>query len=141
MKKMLISLAVVSGLLVGSNAWARVVVHAGPVHVGVGRPAVRPVPVHRPVHVAPRPVVARPPVLRPPVVAAPRPVVVAAPRPVVVAAPRPVVTAPQIVTVPAPIPVPATTAANATLRARRLLNAIHREVEEAVEDALQSQNQ
>ena len=29
MKKMLISLAVVSGLLVGSDAWARVVVHAG----------------------------------------------------------------------------------------------------------------
>ena len=138
MKKMLISLAVVSGLLVGSEAWARVVVHAGPVHVGVGRPAVRPVAVHRPVHVAPRPVVVRPPVLRPAVVAAPRPVVVA-PRPVVTA-PRPVVTAPRIVTVPTPVPVPAITAADATLRARRLLNAIHHEVEEAVEDALQSQN-
>ena len=118
MKKILISLAALAALCVGSEAWARVVVRAGQVRVAVGRPVVRPAYVHRPVYVAPRPVV------------------VPAPRPVVVPVPRPVVTSSTVVT-PAPI-APATIEA---IRARRLRNAIHQEVEQAVQEALGSQNQ
>jgi hypothetical protein len=110
MKKVLISLAALAALCVGSEAWARVVVRAGPVRVAVGRPVVRPAYVPRPVYVAPRPVV--------------------------VPAPLPVVTSSTAVT-PAPI-APATAEA---IRARRLRNAIHQEVEQAVQEALGSQNQ
>lgn len=110
MKKMLISLAALAALFVGSDAWARVVVHAGPVRVAVGRPVVRAAYVRRPLYVVPRPVV--------------------------VPVPRPVVTSPAVVTAPAVAP-----ATVEAIRARRLLNAVHREVEKAVQGALGSQNQ
>jgi hypothetical protein len=112
MKTLLISLTVASVMLVGSVASAAVVVHAGPVHVGVGvgRRPIHPVHVHRPVLA--------------------RPVV----RPVVV----PVVP-PAVAPVPAPHPVVGVSAR--IVRARRILNAIQEEVEEEVQEALESSEQ
>jgi hypothetical protein len=115
MKKLLISAVVASVFFTGSWASAAVVVHAGPVHVGIGRSLARPAFAHRPVYAPVRPVVVRPPL------------------------PRPVIAAPTtVVTPPAVTPAPVTGSAAAAIRARRLLNAIHAEVEDAVEDALKS---
>jgi hypothetical protein len=112
MKTLLYSLVMAGVLGFGSEASARVVVHVGPVHVGVGRVA-RPAVVHRR-HVAARRVVR------------------SAVRPVVVPAPQVVVPAPPAASVPA---AEALHAARA-LRAERISNAIQQEVEERVEDAL-----
>ena len=68
MKTFLMTLTMACALAACSTASARVVVHAGPVHVGVGRPVVR----HHVRYV--RPVVARP------VIVAPAPVIVPVPR-------------------------------------------------------------
>ena len=71
MKTFLTTLTMACALAACSTASARVVVHAGPVHVGVGRPAVRhhvryyrPV-VARPVIVAPAPAIIPAPALTP----------------------------------------------------------------------------
>lgn len=71
MKTFLTTLAIVCALSVGSTATAGVFVHAGPVSVGIGRPAVRHYWPHA--YGVVRPVVARP------VVAVPAPAIVPAP--------------------------------------------------------------
>lgn len=53
MKSLLMSLVVSSACLVAANASAGVFVHAGPVHVAVGRPIGHVYAVHRPVVVRP----------------------------------------------------------------------------------------
>ena len=68
MKTFLMTLTMACALAACSTASARVVVHAGPVHVGVGRPVVR----HHVRYV--RPVVARPVI-----VVAPAPAIIRAP--------------------------------------------------------------
>jgi hypothetical protein len=69
-KSLLISLVLSGAFLAGSTASAAVFVHAGPVHVAVGRPVGHVHPVYRPVAV--RPIVAAP-------VIAPRPAAVLPP--------------------------------------------------------------
>jgi hypothetical protein len=71
MKTQLISLTAVALLCVAQNASAAIFVHAGPVHVGIGRPAVVR-PIHNHWGYIP-PVVARPvtPVVRPIIAPAP----------------------------------------------------------------------
>ena len=132
MKTRIAILAVMGALWMSVNASAAVVVHAGPVHVGVGvgRPA------HRPVIVRPRPVVARPVVARP-IVAAPRPVLAPVVRPVPVAVPT---VAASTGVVPATGADLTDAATRARIRAARLRHAIHQEAEAAVEHALQHAN-
>jgi hypothetical protein len=112
MKTYLIPLSLAAALWLGSNASAAIFVHAGPVHVGIGRPVARSFYAHRPVYFRPTPVVVRPaaPIYRP-------------------------------VLAPAPIVNSSTLQAARELRAARIRNAIHEETQQAVQDALSaSQN-
>jgi hypothetical protein len=70
MKTQLLSLSAAALLLMACNAKAAVFVHAGPVHVGIGHAAVRPI---HPYWGYAAPVVARPvtPVIRPVIAPAP----------------------------------------------------------------------
>jgi hypothetical protein len=109
MKSMLLCSLALAGMVgFGSDASAAIVVRAGRVRVAVGRP----VHVHVPPRIAPRPLVYRVP----------------APRPVAVPVPAPVV-----------VPSAAAREAARALRNQRVRSAINNAVENAVENAVNSE--